>query len=222
MAGKASGESHTDERLKQIEEKIRKLEEAQGKSPAGDASGGAAGGILRSIGSVIPGLGGLIENVSKSPAFLERLDEVNAELDRRLRETPLKNVEPHVSGGVSSRPMGIPPGARGGPSATRPTPRAKAKRKRPEQRLAGQPPEELAADVFDEGDHVAVIVELPGVAAEDVEVTLEGRTLSIAVTAAGAKRHLAVEMPCDAQGEPQRSLNKGILKVQIEKATTDD
>jgi len=222
MASKKGDKDKIEERLRQIEEKIKKLEEAQGKSPAEDASGGAAGGILRSIGNVIPGLGGLIENVSKSPAFLERLEQINEELDRKLRETPLKKVEPHVTGGVSRRPMGIPPGARGRGSATAATPRAKAKRKPPQQRLAGEPPEEISADVFDEGDSVVVIAELPGVAEEHVEVTVQGQTLSIVVSAEGAKRDLKVELPCAVQGEPQRSLNKGILRIQIEKASTDD
>ncbi|NQT54201.1 hypothetical protein HQ576_19245 [bacterium] len=222
MASKKTDENKTDERLKQVEEKIKKLEEAQGTSPDKDASGGAAGGILRSIGNMIPGLGGLVGNVSKSPAFLERLEEINEELDRRLRETPLKRVEPQVSGGVSSRPMGMPPGARGrGPSAT-PTPRARAKQKPREQRLAGEPPDEISADVFDEGDSIVVIAEVPGVEEKDLEVTAQGQTLSIVVSTEGGKREQDVELPCAVQGEPQRSLNKGMLRIQIEKAATDD
>ena len=222
MASRKGDKDTTEEKLKQIEDKIRKLEEAQGQSPAEGASGGAAGGILRSIGSMIPGPEGLIDNVSMSPAFQERLEEIIKELDRRLRETPLKRVEPHVSGGVSRRPMSIPPGARGCGSSATPTPRAKAKRKRREQRLAGEPPEEISADVFDEGDHIVVIAELPGVAEEDVEVTLQGRKLSVIVSAKGATRDLEVELPCAVQGEPQRSLSKGILRVQIGKASADD
>jgi HSP20 family molecular chaperone IbpA len=222
MTSKKNDEDKTEERLKEIEEKIKKLEEAQGTSPDKDASGGAAGGILRSIGNVIPGLGGLVGNVSKSPAFLEKLEEINEELDRRLRETPLKRVEPQVSGGVSSRPMGMPPGARDRSSSATPKRRAKAKRKRPEQRLAGEPPDEISADVFDEGDNIVVIAELPGVEEKDLEVKAQGQTLSIVVSAEGGKREQDVELPCAVQGEPQRSLNKGILRIQIEKAGTDD
>ena len=222
MAAKKDDENTTEEKLKKIEEKLKKLEEAQGKGVDKDASGGVAGGILRRVGNMIPGLGGLIENVSESPAFQERLEKINEELDRKLRETPLKRVEPHVSAGVSRRPMGTPPGARGGGSSTRPASRAKGKRRRPDQRLAGKPSDEIVADVFDEGDNITVIAELPGVAEEDVEVRIEGRKLSIVVSVEGAERRCEVELPCAVQGEPQQSLNKGILKIQIEKARTDD
>ena len=218
MASKKSDETRIEEKLKQIEEKIKKLEETQRANPDKNESGGAAGGILRSIGNMIPGLGGPIDNVSKSPAFEERLGKINEELDRKLRETPLKRVGPEVSGGVSRRPMGIPPGARGQRSATPPTPGAKVKRKPPDQRLAAEAPEEISADVFDEGDNIVVIAELPGVEEKDVEVTVHGRTLSIVVNAEGARRSREVEIACAVQGEPQHTLNKGILRIQIEKA----
>jgi len=221
VADKDDG-SGVEEKLKQIEEKLKRLEEAQSKSPDKEASGGAAGEILQGIGNMIPGLGGLIEGVSKSPAFQERLGKINEELDRQLRETPLKRVEPHVSSGVSRRPLGIPPGARGRRSSTTPAPGAKVKRKRPAQRLAAERPDEIAADVFDEDGTVVVIAELPGVEEEDVEVTVQDQVLSIAVKAEGAQRSQEVELPCAVQGEPQHSLNKGILRIQIEKAGTDD
>jgi len=222
MASKKSNENTTEEKLKQIEEKIKKLEEAQLKSSDKDDSGSVAGGALQSIGTMIPGLGGLIESVSKSPAFRERLNKIDEELDRKLRETPLKRVEPHVSGGVSRRPMGTPPGARGRGSSTPPTPGVRKKRTRPDQRLAAEAPEQIAADVFDEEGHIAVVAELPGVAQEDVEVKAQGRTLSIVVNTEGARRTQEVELPCTVQGEPQQSLNKGILTIQLEKAGTDD
>jgi len=221
MTANKDDESKTEEKLKQLEEKIKKLEETRRKSPDKNASGGVAGGILQSIGEMIPGLGGLIENVSKSPAFQERLDKINEELDRKLRETPLKKVEPEVSGGISRRPMGVPPGVRGRSSAT-PTPTAKVKRKRPDQRLAAEAPEEISADVFDEDGHIVVIAELAGVAEEDVEVKTEGRTLSIVVNTQGSERSREVELPCAVQGEPEPSLSKGILRIQLEKAGTDD
>ena len=222
MTSKKSDENKTEEKLKHLEEKIKKLEESQAEIPEKNASGGTAGGILRSIGNMIPGLGGLIENVSKSPAFQERLGKIDEELDRRLRETPLKRVGPEVTGGITGRPMGAPPGARGRGSSTVPTLGAKVKRKPPDRRLAAEVPEEISADVFDEGPHVLVIAELPGVADEDVEVNVQGRTLSIVVNAEGAKRSREIELPCAVQGEPQRSLSKGILRIQLEKAGTDD
>ena len=222
MESDRTDDKKTEEKRKQLDEKGKRMEETEAERPEKNASGGAAGGILRHIGNMIPGLGGLIESVSKLPAFRERLDEIDEELDRKLRETPLKRVGPEVTSGVSKRPMGAPPDARSrGPSATS-TPVVKVKRKRPDQRLAAEAPEEISADVFDEGPHVLVIAELPGVAEEDVEVKTEGRTLSIILNAEGAERSREVELPCDIQGKPQRSLNKGILRIQIEKARTGD
>lgn len=212
----------TEERLKQIEEKIKKLEEAQRESPDKKASGGVAGEILRSIGEMVPGLGDLIEDISKSPAFQKRLEKINEELDRRLRETPLKKVEGEVSGGVSRRPIGIPPGARGTGPSTAPTSTGKLKHKRPGERLAAEAPEEISVDVFDEDSHIMVIAELPGVAERNLEVKAQGRTLSIIVTTQGAKCSQEVELPSAVQGEPQHSLNKGILRIRLEKAGTDD
>ena len=222
MTSKKSDENKTEEKLKQIEEKIKKLEETQPESPEKTASGEAAGGILQSIGNMIPGLGGLIENVSKLPAFQERLGKIDEELERKLRETPLKRVGPEVTGGISRRSVGVPPGARArGPSATS-TPGVKVKRKRPDQRLAAEAPDEIPVDVFEEGDTIVAIAELPGVEEKDVEVNLQGRTLSIVVNAKGAKRSREIKLPCAVQGEPQRSLSKGILKIQVEKADSDD
>ena len=219
---KKSDKSKTEEKMKQLEEKIKKLEETQSKSPDKNASSGAAGGILRDIANMIPGLGGLIENVSKSPAFRERLEKIDEELDRKLREPPLKKLEPEVTGGISRRPMGIPPGARGRGSSTTPSPRAKLKPKRTDQRLAAEVPEEIPVDVFEEGDAIVVIAELPGVVEKDVEVKVQDRMLSIIVNAKGAKRSREVELPCSVQAEPKHSFNKGILRVQLEKADTDD
>ena len=219
---KKNRQSETEEKLRQLQEKVKKLEEAQSKTPEKDASGGAAGGILRDIGNMIPGLGGLIENVAKSPAFQERLGKIDEELDRKLRETPLKRVGPEVTGGVSRRPMGTPPGARAREQSTTSTPGAKVKRKRPDQRLAAEAPEEIPVDVFEEGDTIVAIAELPGVVEKDVEVNVQGRTLSIVVNAEGAKRSREVELPCAVQGEPQHSLSKGILRIKLEKVATDD
>ena len=221
MASDKTDKKKTEEKLKQLEEKIKKLEEAKSGGPEKNTSGGAAGGILQSVGNMIPGLGGLIENVSKLPAFQERLNKIDEELERKLRETPLKRVEPEVTGGVSRRAVGIPPGARGSSKPSTPAGKIR-KRKRPDQRLTAETPEKISADIFDEDDHIVVLAELPGIAEEDVAVTAQGRTLSIVVNAEGAERSQKVELPCAVQGEPQRSLNKGILKIQVEKADSDD
>ncbi|KPJ62467.1 MAG: hypothetical protein AMS15_03750 [Planctomycetes bacterium DG_23] len=222
MASKKNEDNKTEEKLRRLAEKIKKLEELQRQSPDEKAFGNIAGEILRSIGEMVPGLGGLIESISKSSEVRERLEKVDQELRRRLRETPLKKVEGEVSQGLTGRPMGIPPGTQGGGFSTTPKRKAIVKRKRPDRRLAAKPLEEISVDVFDEDGHMVVIAELPGVAEGEVEVKAQGRTLSIVVTTEGAKRSQEIELPSAVQGERQYSLNKGVLKIRLEKARNDD
>jgi len=51
---------------------------------------GTAGGILKGLGNIIPGLGGLVKSLEKSPAFKERLKQVDKELEHKIRSAPLK------------------------------------------------------------------------------------------------------------------------------------
>jgi len=52
-----------------------------------------AGGIIKGIGKMIPGLGGLFKGLEKSPAFKERLKKIDEEVERKLKEAPLKKTE---------------------------------------------------------------------------------------------------------------------------------
>ena len=79
---------------------------------------------------------------------------------------------------------------------------------------------EPLVDVFDEGDHVLVVIELPGVSATDVKLDAKDDILVLA--AEGRHRKYAKEIllpgPVDAASLRQ-SFQNGILEVRLNKAT---
>ncbi|PIW11547.1 MAG: hypothetical protein COW35_06550, partial [Candidatus Infernicultor aquiphilus] len=68
-------------------------EEDKKKENGKEEEEGIAGGILKGIGKMIPGLGGLFKGLEKSPAFKERLKRIDEEVERKLKEAPLKKTE---------------------------------------------------------------------------------------------------------------------------------
>lgn len=78
---------------------------------------------------------------------------------------------------------------------------------------------EPLVDVFDEGDHVLVVAELPGVAESDISVETKDDVL--ALSAEGRNRKYAREVLLPAMVEPgslRQSFQSGILEVRLRKA----
>ena len=77
---------------------------------------------------------------------------------------------------------------------------------------------EPVVDVFEEGDHIRVIAELPGVSETDIKHELKGDVLVI--TAGGKRRyHAEVLLPCRAKPSGIKSTYKnGILEMKLHKA----
>ncbi|MFH0775220.1 MAG: Hsp20/alpha crystallin family protein [bacterium] len=162
----------------------------------------AAGGILKGIGKMIPGLGGLIKNLEKSPAFKERLKEVDKELEHKIKSAPLKRT-----GGVnpmSGRFTRLRPrrGSSSGVRGKEPSP---------------PPPQERPADIFDEQDHIKVIAEIPGVEDKDIKVNLQDNILIISVDIPNRKYHQELKLPCSPKGRLGKSYKNGILEIKIMK-----
>lgn len=191
-----------ERKIKELEEKIKKLEEAKAKEKKEDL-GGVAGAVLKGIGEMTPGLGGLIKGLEKSEAFQERLKAINKEVDRKLKEEPLKRMEgraPHIRTSFSHHPLvkGKPP--------------FKEKVEKPSSK-----PKELLVDVFDEGDHLRIIAELPGVEEKDIKVDLKGNALDISADTPNRKYHQAVTLPCSPKGKLKKVYRNGILEIKIMK-----
>lgn len=190
-----------EKRIKELEEKIRKLEQKvlgkkedeKKEEELGDK--GAAAGIIESLGKSL-GLGGLLKGVSKMPEFQKRLENIDEELRTKLRETPLKRT-----GGIStSRPPRVGTRVQTGRIKKEPSPF-----------------QQREADIFDEDDYVLVIIEIPGADEKSIKVNLEKDKLTIFADKAGKKYRKEIILPCVPEGEITRSYKNGILEVRIQK-----
>ncbi|MBU4312911.1 MAG: hypothetical protein KJ706_09365 [Candidatus Omnitrophica bacterium] len=170
---------------------------------------GVAGGILKGLGKIIPGLGGLIKSLEKSPAFKEKLKEADKELERKIKEPPLKRAE----GRPSSIPGGIPPCVRG-----------RSFREKffikPKTEVKSSPPptpQEKPVDIFDEKDHIKVIAEIPGIEEKEIGINLQADILLISVDVPDHKYHHELKLPCVPKGELEKTYKNGILEIKIMK-----
>lgn len=193
--------------MKKLEETAEKLEQDE----ATYESTGVAGAVLKGLGSLIPGLGTVMEGLKESDAFQEKLAAINQRLETRLTEAPLKETDAGRTSlglqrrsGISMRtlapdrmPAGIPRGAR--------------------RKVEKPPQRKLAVDVFDEGDHLLIVAELPGVAEKDIRVGVEDNRLTLSASSVGREYAKELTLPCPAGVELDRSYKNGILQVKLAK-----
>jgi HSP20 family protein len=77
---------------------------------------------------------------------------------------------------------------------------------------------EPLVDVFEESDHVLVVVELPGVEEKNVTLELNGDILTIHGERGEKKYHKEVLLPCQGSANKMtRVLRNGILEVRLAK-----
>jgi len=223
------------EQVKRLKKEVRELRKASSEPPT--QAEGVAEGIVADLGKMIPGLQTLIGSASQMPEFHQRLASIDDEIKRKFKEEPLRRVSGEVTRGVGSRRIGIPPGVRRvrmGPTGSARTgkvwssskPRAGDKyggsgpprqAGPPKVHISPQTPDQLPIDVFDEGDKLVVLAEYSGLKRRDIAVSLEGAALVIAIDRPQGKSVQRVELPCEVTGQPNVSLAKGILKIQLRK-----
>jgi HSP20 family molecular chaperone IbpA len=192
------------ERATEFDEKVKEPEEVENE----EDSEGVADGVLKSAGQIIPGLGGLLKGLEHSPAFKERLKRINQEVERRLKEAPLKRTHdrsPHMESGFST-----------GTLVQEETPWLGMKRKKPTAPPSPQP-KEPTVDIFDEEDHLRIIVELPGVAEKNIKTSLEKETLTLRINSAGWKPEHQVTLPYTPSGKLKQVFRNGVLEIQVAK-----
>jgi hypothetical protein len=105
--GKEDKEKELEEKIRRLEEKIKRLEGKKTLEEEKEEGESVAGGLLQGVGKMF-GLGGLLKGIEKSPAFKERLEKIDEEIERKFKETPLKRVEvgrPTVRKDFSVRPL---------------------------------------------------------------------------------------------------------------------
>ena len=179
------------------EDRIRK---AEGDEKEEEVSG-VTEGALRGLGKIIPGFGELVKGLEKSEAFQERLKAADAEIERQLEKAPpLKRVE-------GTRRSIIP-------SKTT----LKVSRTTLGEEAAVQPPQrEVTTDIFDEGDCLKVIAELPGVDEKDIKAEVKGNLLILSARVTGREYYKEIELPCLVKAELNLTYKNGILQITIKK-----
>jgi len=179
------------------EDTIRKSEGDE----KGDEVSGVTEGALRGLGKIIPGLGELVKGLEKSEAFQERLKAADAEVERQLEKAPpLKRAE-------GTRRSIIPPKTT-----------LKVSRTTPREEAAAQPPRrEVTADIFDEGNCLKVIAEMPGADEKEIKAEVKDNLLILTAQATGQEYYKDIELPCSVKGELNLTYKNGILQITIEK-----
>ena len=195
--------------LKKIEAKLEGKEEAEGESLVVEGvEKGVAQRILESLGKVFPQLGKLLETLEGSPAFEERLEEIDLEVESRF-----KGAGVSAGGNMKSIPPGVR-GRQGGPAVRRGASRGVAKR---EAKVGADTLKAVPADVFDEEDALKVIAELPGYEEKEIKVKLGGGALIIDASSARGKKHGMVELPCAVEEKLDTTFRNGVLQVLLKK-----
>lgn len=159
------------------------------------------------IGFEVTGLGAIGTMISRLNDLLEAVDdEFSGERDIRDKDNKVRGRM-----GWTVRTLGDTP-----PSAARPPSRSSAPRRpQPPREKPPQPaPREPIAEVYDEDDVLLVIVELPGVGTDEIDLDLQGETLVLRTT--GQRQYAVdVELPHAAQTIAAQSMNNGILEVRL-------
>jgi len=167
-----------------------------------EESEGVAGGVLRGLGKLIPGLGDVVKGLENSDAFKERLSTINKEVERQLKKAPLKKV-----GQEGVRKTIIPP-------------KTTLQNHQHSSRAVSPPlrkQKEIVVDLFDEGGYIKIIAELPGVREEDIKTEVEGNLLIISTIGASQKYYKKITLSCSVKGEMDLSYKNGILQIKAEK-----
>ena len=76
---------------------------------------------------------------------------------------------------------------------------------------------ELNVEVFDEGDEVIAIVDLPGFAEEDISVTVDERELTIDGVKSGRHFSGGVSLPADVMAGWTISTRNGLVEIRFRK-----
>ncbi|TRZ68907.1 MAG: Hsp20/alpha crystallin family protein [Methanothrix sp.] len=206
--GDDKSEKDYEEKIKELEKRIDELETG-GKTSAGGGESETEPSVVGDVvGRFIPGLGGIIKTLEKaSPEFKQRIAETDSEIKHRIEMG--WESKPQAEYGFSMRPLGAGVG-RPGNKRTATKPRAVTV-KMPEK----VPIREPIIDVFEEGDHISVIAELPGVEEKEIETKLVDDALEISA----GDQSKTVELPATPKSIVERTYKHGVLQLKIEKGS---
>jgi HSP20 family protein len=153
------------------------------------------------VDDVLPGMGKLVKRLRKnSPELNRKIKEKDAEIKKRLEEG--YPPEPKIQYGVRVRTL-APERKETGYRPQKP--------EKPEKKII-----EPVIDLFDEGNTIRVIAEMPGIDEEKIALDLQGSTLVISASDKRRTYQKEVMLPCEAKLEKQRFQN-GVLELTLEK-----
>jgi HSP20 family protein len=189
-AGKAED---YEKKIEELQDRIDELERGREEGPS----------MVHSVvGQFIPGLSDLVKTLEKSsPEFRQRIADTDAEIKHRIETgwTP----KPIGELGISIRPMSKAKAPVKTIRMPRPT---EAEQKRAEEK-------EPIIDVFEEGELISVIAELPGVPEKDIKANIKEGGLEII---AGRHRR-RIDLPAEPGSIVKRTYKNGILHLIVKR-----
>ena len=226
-------EEERDKKIKELEEKLKKLEEAvkAGKDEKEETKEAEEGiGIAEEVlGGFLPGLGKMVAGLKKTDAFKERFEEVDREIEKRMKEggggttsgRSSIGKRPHIEASYSVRTIvgeKHEPSFRGKERVQRGREKERVKEIRVDKEAVTQ--KEPLIDIMSEKDYIMVIAEMPGVEEEAIKTELDdsGTKLIIFTEGEDKKRYYKeVDLPSPVKGELKRMYKHGVLEVRLEK-----
>ncbi len=163
-----------------------------------------------SEGTVEFGLGGLFEGLGSFVDLVSKMAETGERVVRKEGEFHIKGLEDKGKAvyGVNVR-MGL-----GNEPIVQHFGDIRSTEEGPEVAEAREP----LVDVFDEEKEIVVVVELPGVSEEEIEVAVQEDILSLE-TVGERKYAKEVLLPCPADSETlEQTYRNGILEIRLEKS----
>jgi len=147
------------------------------------------------VNDVLPGMGSLVKNLrKKSPELDQKIKEKDREIKKRLEEG--YSPEPTVTHSVKIRSL-VPPGQ-------------KKAEERPENKTI-----EPITDIFNEGDQLRVVIEMPGITQEKIRIAFDDRALVISAKENAKRYKKEISLPWHGKVVKERFQN-GILELVLE------
>lgn len=162
-------------------------------------------------GAGVGGVEGLFTGLSGLLKTLADLAEKGQDLQREGGFTTPSGKPVNFHYGVSVRTAG-----EGGGVRVEPFGNLKTDKKTGDTRV--QEVREPITDVFEESDHVKVVLEMPGVQAADVKATLEGDILTVSAERSGKKYRKETLLPGGGSFDASKlsvSCNSGVVEIRV-------
>lgn len=155
--------------------------------------------VLEGIGGIIPGLSKIFKEAVKTEPIKTRMEEVNKEIQAKLKGRPLRKSDIKVEGGWKVSPI---------ISEKKPTVVEETKKIKP-----GKPVKKALTDVFDEKDKIIVITQLE-IPSKDLRLKAEGQVLKIYEK---SKVVESIRLPSPVEYVIKKNYKNGILTVELKK-----